>query len=228
MWFLSLFVLALTASSSQASAGQLTSQLQSAPEMVWLGLDFSRVRIFTPETFDDPEERVFWDPGGGLGDVVTRFKKPKDAWDLLIADWNAMAVNSHVEDIEKALQREILVDLPTPAGQTQRKGDAFFESIYDAKNTPVELNQTVITDMVKKYKVKTKKGIGLVFVMDRFSGPDKEVCAWPTFIQLEKKTVISTERVCKKPSGSGYRNYWFSIVPSYIKDMTKAIKKDDF
>lgn len=228
MWFLSSFVLALVAATPAASAGGLTSQLESAPEMVWLGLDYSRVRIFTPETFEDPEERVFWDPGGGLGDVVVRFKKPKEAWDQLTADWNAMAVNAHVEDIEKALQREILVDLPTPSGQTQRKGDVFFESIYDAKNTPVELNQTVIQDMVKKYRVKTKKGIGFVFVMDRFSQPDKEVCAWPTFFQLDKKTIISTERVCKKPSGSGYRNYWFSIVPSYIKDMTKAIKKGDF
>ncbi len=228
MWFLSLPFVALLLVAPDANAGGLTQQLQAAPDMVWLGLDYSRVRIFTPEIYDDPEARVFWDPGGGLGDVVTRFKKPKDAWDQLTADWNAMAVNAHVENIEKALQREILVDLPTPAGQTQRKGDVFFESIYDADDTPVELNQTVIQEMVKKYKVKTKKGVAMVFIMDRFSQPDKEVCAWPTFIELDKKTVISTERVCEKPSGSGYRNYWFSIVPAYIKDMTKAIKKDDF
>ncbi|MFN7144715.1 MAG: hypothetical protein ACK4YP_13145 [Myxococcota bacterium] len=211
-----------------ATAGGLTSQLQSAPEMVWLGLDYSRVRIFTPEQFDNPEQRVFWDPGGGLGDTVTRFKKPKDAFDQLVADWNSMAVHDHLEDLEKALQREITVDLPTPAGQTQRKGDVFFESVYDAKSTPVELNQTVIQEMVKKYKIKAKKGVGLVFVMDRLSQPDKEVCAWPTYIELEKKTVLATERVCEKPGGSGYRNYWFNIIPAYVKDVTKAIKKGDF
>jgi hypothetical protein len=225
---MSLLFSLLVVAAPPAHAGGLTPQLQAAPELVWLGLDFSRIRIFTPERFDDPEERVFWDPGGGLKDTVTRFKTPKDAWDQLIGDWNYMAANEYVDDLEVALQREITVDLPTPAGQTQRKGDVFFESVYDAKNTPVELNQAVIQDMVKKYKVKAKKGMAIVFIMDRFSHPDKEACAWPTFIDLDKKTVVSTERICEKPGGSGYRNYWLNVIPAIIKDMTKAIKKGEF
>jgi hypothetical protein len=211
-----------------AHAGMLLAQLQSAPEIVWTGLDYSRVRIFTPETFDDPEARVYWDPGGGLGDVVTHFKTPKDAWTQLIADWNAMAVTEIIDPLEKSLEHEITVDLMGPAGPTQRKGDTFFESVYDAKKTPPELTQAIIQDMVKKYRVKERKGIGIAFIMDRYSYPEKEACAWPTFFDLEKKTILQTERVCKKPGGSGYRNYWFNLVPGIVKDMTKAIKNHDF
>lgn len=219
----------LAATLPDASAGGMTSQLQAAPAVVYVGLDYSAVRIFTPERFDDPEARVFWDPGSGRGDTVTRFKTPMEAFELLVTDWNAMAVNDIVEPLEKALEREITVELATPAGPTQRKGDVFFESVYDAKTTPVELNQTVIQDMVKKYRVKAKSGIGFVFVMDRYSQPDKEACAWPTFFSLDgKKTILQTERICEKPGGSGYRNYWFSVVPNIVKDMTKAIKKGDF
>ncbi len=211
-----------------ADARGMASQLQAAPEIVWTGLDYSRVRIFTPETFEDPEERIFWDPGGGLGDVVTHFAKPKDAWTQLISDWNAMAVAEIIDPLEKALLHEISVDLAGPAGATNKKGDLFFESVYAADKVLPELNQQIIADMVKKYRTKAKKGIGIVFIMDRLSAPEKAACVWPTFFDLEKKGILSTERVCEKPGGHGYRNLWFSIVPTVVKDMTKAIKKNEF
>jgi hypothetical protein len=225
-----LLALSLLLGTPHAASGGMTQQLQASPELVWLGLDFSRVRIFTEERFDDPEKRVYWDPAAGssIGDTVTHFKTPEEAWDRLVADWNLIASETQIEPLERALQREITTDLPTPSGQTQRKGDVFFESVYEAKNTPVELNQAAIQDMVKKYRIKSKNGIGLVFVMDRFSQPDKEACMWPTYIDLAKKTVIQTERICEKPSGSGYRNYWLGEIGTYVKDVTKAIKKSEF
>ena len=68
-----------------------------------------------------------------------------------------------------------------------------------------------------------------MFITDRLSHPDKEAGAWPTFFTLDsKKTVLSTKRICKKPSGSGYRNYWLSVVPGIVQNMTKPIKKGDF
>ena len=210
-----------------ALASGVAAQLEAAPTMVWAGLDYSKVHIYTPETFADPEARVFWDPGGGLGDLVTRFKTPEEAWDRLVQDWNSMAVHDHVEDLEEALQREIVVDLITPAGPTNKKDDVFFESVYDAKNAP-EFNQATIQDMVKKYRLKEKKGVGMVYIVERLSYPDKEVCAWPTFFDLDTKAVFYTDRVCKKPGGSGYRNYWFNIIPASVKDIVKAIKRGDF
>jgi hypothetical protein len=223
-----LFAILHSLTPSAEARGGIEPQLVAAQELVWLGLDFSRVRIFTPEQFTDPDERVFWDPGGGLGDTVTRFKNPEAAFDQLVSDWNSMAVHDHVEDLEKALEREILVDLPSASGQTNHKGDRYFESVYDAKDTMVELNQAVIQDMVKKYRVKSRKGVGFVFIMDRFSHPDKEACVWPTFFDLSNKVVFHTERICKKPGGSGYRNYWFNVIPSIVKDMVKDIKRDEY
>jgi hypothetical protein len=228
MFPLPLALTSLLALVPAADAGQLQSQLEAAPEIVWVGLDYSKVRIFTPEVFDNPDERVYWDPGGGLGDVVTHFAKAKDAWTQLISDWNSMAVAEIIEPLEQGLQHEITVDLMGPAGPTKRTGEVFFESIYDAKKVAPELNQEAIQALVKTYRTKAKKGIGIAFVMDRLSYPEKEACAWPTFFDLEKKTIIQTERICKKPGGSGYRNYWLNIVPSIVKDYTKAMKKGEF
>jgi hypothetical protein len=221
---MSILFATLLASTPDAVAGPVADRISAAPEVVWLGLDYSRVRIFTPETFADPEERVFWDPGGGLGDVVTHFKKPKEAWDELIVDWNTMAVNTVIDGLEKAIQKEITVDLATPSGQTSRKGDTFFESVYDAKNVQPELTPEIVQDMVKKYRVKERKGVGFVMVMDRLSFPEKQACVWPVFYDLADKTVISSQRVCKKPGGRGYRNYWFNIVSSVAKDLEKGLK----
>ena len=55
-----------------------------------------------------------------------------------------MAVHGLLENLEAALPRKIAVNVATPGGPTAGEGDVFFESMYDAQNTPVALNETVI------------------------------------------------------------------------------------
>ena len=155
------------------------SQLTAAPAVVWAGADYSAAEIYVPETFTDPNEKFYFAPGGGLLDVVRRFKDPQEAFKLLTEDWNTMLQNTMFKEFEEVLQRNLVADLPTPAGQTIHK-DPYFYSNYEAKTRPSAFTRETVVGLVKKYKLKEKEGIGLAFVVERFSADDKEGCVWPS------------------------------------------------
>jgi hypothetical protein len=208
-------------------AGPIATQLETAPAIVWAGVDYSQARFFVPEEFDDPKEQIFFNPGGGLRDAVRYYSKPKDAWDELVKEWNVMLQHDALEDMEKAILRDVTPDMPGEAGQTSGKKEPFFESQYEAKNNPPTLDQTGVQALVKKYRLKTKAGVGFVIVYERGSQVDKEACVWPTWFDLGTKQVISTERVCGKPGGSGFRSYWYKPMLDATNDIVKALKKKD-
>jgi hypothetical protein len=212
---------------SFASAGQIYDQTQSAAALIWAGVDYSRARFFVPETFDNPEEITFFNPGGGLRDAVRRYEKPQDTWNDLVKEWNMMAQHDLMEEFEKVVERDFTSDLPTEAGQTQGKKEPYFESQYEAKNYPMDMTSQTVADMVKKYRLKTKDGLGLVFIYERGSTLDKQGCLWPTWFDGKTKAVIKTERICEKPSGLGFRNLWLGPVLSVGEDMIKALKKKE-
>jgi hypothetical protein len=210
-----------------ALAGAIYDQSQTAPAIVWAGVDYSKARFFVPETFDNAEVITFFNPGGGLRDAVRRYGKPADAWNDLIKEWNAMLQYDLVEDMEKAILRDLVVDLPNEAGQTTGKKEPYFESQYESKNNPMTLDMTAIGDMVKKYKLKSKEGLALVFIYERASYVDEQACLWPTWFDTKTKVVIQTARTCEKPGGQGFRNYWYTPMLNIGKDILKALKKHE-
>lgn len=220
-------MLALILAIPLASAGPISEQLQSAPSVIWAGVDYSRARFFVPETFDNEEDMVFFNPGGGLRDAVRHYGKPKNAWDDLVKEWNQMLQYDMVEEMEKIIQRDVTPDLPTEAGQTSGKKEPYFESQYESKNNPLDLDETAIGEMVKKYRLKTKTGIALVFIYERASQLDKQGCVWPTWFEASKKQVISTGRVCEKTGGQSFRNYWYKPMLTAGQNILKALKKSE-
>lgn len=219
MWFL------LAVSSVQA--GTISDQVEAAPAVVWAGIDYSRARFFIPETFADPEELVYFAPGGGLGDRVERYEKPQKAWDDLVVEWNAMLQTLVVEDLEAAIKRDVTLDLPAPAGQTQKRTSAWWLSQYEARKSPSDLDRAGIDALVKRYRLKTRAGIGLVFILERSATEEKEACLWPTWFDVQKKTVIQSERVCEKPGGTAFRNYWLGPIEKVARDIVKGLKKGE-
>lgn len=224
MLYLSLALLA-----SDAQAGMLYDKLQNATTVVWGGVDYTRARFFVPETFDNPEEITYFDvmAGAGVDDSVRRYAKPQDAWNDLTKEWNTMLTNVTVKKLEKAIMRDVVIDLPTDAGQTGSKRAPYWESQYEAKNNPPDLDQKGVADMAKRYRFKERDGMALVFIMERGSRLDEEGCLWPTWIELKKKEVISTSRVCEKPGGVGFRNYWLGPIVESSKDILKGLKNKE-
>lgn len=201
------------------------SQLTAAPAAVWVGADYSAAEIYVPETFTDPNEKFYFAPGGGLLDVVRRFKDPQEAFKLLTEDWNTMLQNTMFKEFEQVLQRNLVADLPTPSGQTTHK-EPYFYSNYEAKTHPTTFTRETVVGLVKKYKLKEKEGVGFVFVVERLSADDKEGCVWPTFFDIKKKEVIETEQMCEKPGGGEFRNRWLRPVTSVAQNVLKDLKDD--
>ena len=212
-----------------AASSDVDDRLEAAAEVVWVGIDYSAVRIFDAEQFEDPEARVYWGPMADLPDVVGRFRNPKEVFATLTRDWNQMAVNALMEPLEKAIDRDITVDLSSengPSSISSRK--VFFESQYEAKNNPPTMTEQDVAGLVKRYKVKARDGVGLVLIADRFSEPDKEACFWTTWFDLKKKEVIQTERTCEKPGSADFRAQWYAPAAKILKTVTKELKKGTY
>lgn len=201
------------------------NQLTAAPAVVWAGVDYSAAEIYVPETFGNPDEKFYFAPGGGLLDVVRRFKSPEEAFTLLTQDWNTMLQNTMFKEFEHVLERNLVADMPAPEGQTVHK-DPYFYSNYEAKTHPTTFTRDTVAGLVKKYKLKTKDGVGIVFVVERFSADDKSGCVWPTFFDIKKKEVIDTEQQCEKPGGGEFRNRWLRPVTTIAQNVIKSLKDE--
>lgn len=209
-----------------ADAGALKSRLESAPQVVWAGVDYSPAQFFVPETFDDPSERAYFSPQGSLGETIKRYDRQDQAWKDLTRDWNTLAQDLLLEKIEKVIEREIVTDLPDPAGQTRKSGP-YFLSQYDYKVTPPQFTRDDVAGLVKKYRLRSRDGVGYAVIVERASSIEKQGCVWPTFFDVKSRDVIHTDRVCVKPGGNAFRAYWLKPVTSATKDIIKGLKKDE-
>ncbi len=86
------------------------------------------------------------------------------------------------------------------------------------------LDKSTIEEIIKEYDTKEKQGIGIVFIMESFNKPKRIGKMWVTFFDIASKTVLLTEKMSGKASGSGFRNYW---ARTYYNVMVK-IKKTEY
>ena len=157
---------------------------------------------------------------------MRRFKDPQKAFESLAADWNSMFHATMFKEFEEVLQRNLIVDLPGPSGQTTRKRDVYFMSNYVAKNHPTMFIRDTVAELVKKYRLNQKEGIGFSMIVERFSADDREGGIWPTSFDIKKKEIIDAEQMCEKPGGGELRNRWLKPVTSVAQDVVKELKDD--
>ena len=83
--------------------------------------------------------------------------------------------------------------------------------------------------VVKSYKLKHEKGIGLVFVVDRLVKLQETGCIYVVFFDVSSRKVLKCERVSEKAFGFGFRNYWFRPVKEAVRKlpaMYSAVKAE--
>lgn len=218
-------VVAVVWFANPAHAGVLYDRIQNAKTVVWGGIDYTRARFFVPETFDNPEEVTYFDvmAGSGVDDSVRRYAKPQDAWNDLTKEWNTMLSNVTVKKLQKAISRDVVIDLPTEAGQTGTKRAPYWESQYEARNNATDFDPKSIDATVQRYRFKEHDGIALVFIVERASRLDEQACVWPTWIDLKTKDVVTTRRECEEPGGLGFRNYWLAPIIDASKEILKGL-----
>jgi hypothetical protein len=192
------------------AAGMVRAQVTDDPNaLIWCGLDYSRVKLIGSEGFNQPAE-IF--PG------------------MLVA-WNSLFMREVLPDLEKKFPS--LGSDTSAVGAANDKATA--KQIDREDGTREEkVNLSHITDkeiasMVRSYKLKHEKGVGLVFVMDRLVKVQETGCLYVVFFDIGSRKVLKCERVSEKAWGIGFRNYWFRPVKSAVKKvptMYSAVKSE--
>lgn len=170
--------------------------------ITWLGLDFSELKLVrSDEAVTDQELQTKYFPG-----------------------WNELILNEPKKfDIAKATDRSSVendIDAVTAVNEKAKPG-----FITDDSKAFQHLDNTRIRQMVKKYNLKGKSGIGLVFIVEGMDKTRKEAAVWVTFINMATREVLVSQPVTGDSGGFGFRNYWAGSFNKILKALPANMQK---
>lgn len=193
--------------------------LMDSETVVWVGLDYSLVRII----------------GGSKGPYD--FTVPDLIFPGMMEKWNQLFLEERDERVAHALGKRVSIDL---SGITERNQTASVSQITltpgdDDVIEKTHIPLTKIASEVQSYKLKTSNGLGLVFIVDRLvstkiaqqfahDAPRERNggALYIVFFDIATRNVVSSERVVRYVSSAGnFRNFWFGP----IKDSDSKLSK---
>jgi len=164
------------------------------PEIVWLGLDFTQVRMVGPLGTVDKNELV-----------------------QLFDDINMVVISERSKyNFEAALRKDEVPYNLEVATKLNSEIDPNRAIAYASKDEAARLNEEAISVLVKQYKFDNKKGIGLVFFMETLDKVREQGTMWVTFFSLSDRNVLFTERMSGIAGGISFRNHWARTVYEVI------------
>lgn len=200
-----IFLFAAIAIACNVHAQTKADVFSSGVELTWLGLDFSQVHFIGSATQ--------WKDAGEITNDQMR--------DKYFPGWNELFVKEAKKyDVAKATNRSSVnyaLEVTEKANNTLKR-----DYFYDDANTYHTIDEMKVAALVKKYNFQGKKGLGLIFFVEGMSKGKEEACAWATFVNMDKKEVLWTQRVVGKTGMSiGFRNYWATPFSNMLKDLGK-------
>jgi hypothetical protein len=164
---------------------------------VYLGIDFTLAKLINDAESDAKiiQSQQF----NGINDLIVKeYKK---------------------YDVQKAYHRiNWTVDLKEVEERNQKANPDQLKSTNDADLT--RLNAVDIDKLVNNFNYGTHKGYGVLLIVEGMDKTKKLATIWFTLINLDSKSVLTTERVNGKlGSGFGFRNYWASAIKNAINDV---------
>lgn len=177
----------------------------SSTPLTWLGLDFSQVHFIGSATQ--------WKDAGEI--------TPDQMRDKYFPAWNELFEKEPKKyDVAKATNRS---DVKYATDVTDKANNSLKRDYFvDDANMYYTLDETKVAALVKKYDFQGNKGLGLIFFVEGMSKGKEQACAWATFVNMDKKEVLWTQRVVGKTGMSiGFRNYWANPFANMLKDLGK-------
>lgn len=194
------FVLATFSAKAQTKSDVFRPEVP----VTWLGLDFSRANF--------------------IGDRE-KFGSESDVRHLLDA-WNDLILKEHDKfDIAKAIGRT-KVENNLQAVKAHNAELDVLSMFSDEEKDYLHLKVSDIDEIIAGYDLNGLSGIGLMFNVESFNKKNEEGSIYVTFINLNTKEVLFTERVVGPPAGMGMRNFWAGSVVRILGKI--GSKKDGF
>jgi hypothetical protein len=200
-----LFALAFIFGNFQTAQAQTLKDFFNSSEepLTYLGIDFTKARLIN-------------DAGGNPMDIKNR----------LYTSINNVVVNEPKKyDIAGAFHKSTVSSDLSAVNEKNEKVNA--ENIISSNSGDFSrFKEADIADIVKALGFKSKKGIGLLFVMEGMKKEEKNNAAsvWAVLVDMQSKKVLFSERFESRASGFGFRNFWAST----IKVTLDAIEKKKY
>lgn len=198
-FFIAFWLLALTVCSLHAQTKSDVFKNEST--ITWLGIDFSKAKLI------GDRDKYSTD------DDIKRF----------MMSLNELMMNEYEKfNVTKALDRTSLEKAINITEDHNAKLDVTGMATLDEK--PATLTDKDVQQIISKYKFESLKGIGLMINVETMSKLAVMGTYWVTFVNMDTKEVLFTEKMSAPPKGFGVRNYWAGS----IYEVLNKIKKKEF
>ena len=201
-WLLVFWVVAGSLSCVLAEEAETTS---SPDTLVWCGLDYSRVKM--------------------IG--TTDFKETDNIFPGMLDTWNGLFMKGMLPKLEK-MSPGLLTDIKAVQGPNAKQTANCIvreDGTAGEMVKPSHITAKDIAASVKRYELKYKRGLGLVFIADRLVKGQQTGCFYVVFFDIASRKVVYSERLCDKASGMGFRNFWFGPIKQVVKKLPDLYKK---
>ena len=195
----SLVLFLVSASAIVIQAQERNDVFDLKTKVTWLGLDFSQAKLL------GDREKL-----GSESDIRNLI----EAWNnLLIKEADKYNVAAAID--RKSVENAIEVTI-------EHNMELDVLAMYsDDKKDYLHVKPSDVEEIISSYDFKDLSGLGLMFNVESFSKLNGEGAIWITFINLETKEVLFTERLTGKPSGAGLRNYWAGAIHEVMEKTQK-------
>lgn len=197
---LTLSLLLITVSFNASSQSRQDIFNRTGPEIVWLGLDFTQIRLIGPLGTVDKEELV------PLFDDINR---------VVITEGSKYNFAAALRKDNVPFNLEVVTRLNSGINPDE-------VIVYNSSNEGSRLNEESVSVLVKQYNIPEKEGIGLVFFMESFDKYREKGTMWVTFFSLSDRNVLFTERMSGTAGGISFRNHWARTVYEVIDQIRNS------
>lgn len=167
--------------------------------VVWVGLDYSFVRMI------------------GTGD----FNEPAEIFPGYLEKWNALWIDEMVPEMRSALRADIVVDIDGVTALNRKATSRQIERRDGGRSILDEttISGTMLAEQVRGYTLSETSGTALVIVVDRLVKLQESGCSWVVWFDVSSRRIQSQARMCKEASGFGFRNYWFHPLKDLVPEL---------
>jgi hypothetical protein len=195
---LSLFLFSLISANAQTRRDIFDSSV----EITWLGIDLSKAKLI------GDRERY-----GSESDM----RKLAEGWnDIFLKEPEKF-------NVARSLGRTQVKNAIEVTGDHNQQLD-ILSQYTDNKDEFGHMKLSDVDEVVADYDFSGLSGIGLMFIVESFSKPNGKASVWVTFINMDTKEVLLTEKLMGDPGGAGLRNYWANA----CYDILQKMKAKDF
>jgi len=181
------------------SYGQGEQTVKQATEIVYYGIDFSRLTV-VGESIIDPNEylnRYFITWNGVVRNERERYKLGQ-----IFRKSNVIYDLGMIDEINANRDPSTIISYT-------------FE----------KLTEDDIVAMVSNYNPTQKEGVGLVIITETFNKPETIGSMWVVFFDINSKSILLAKYMSAKPEGFGLKNFWIRTVYNVLQECKSKYPK---